>query len=218
MHFEILVKDVSGKAALEILLPQIVGEGNSYRIHSYRGIGRIPKGLKDPKDASKRVLLDNLPKALRGYGKSYAGVVGDPLAAVIVVCDLDDRDPGAFLKELDAILQSCDPAPVTRFCLAIEEGEAWFLGDMQAVIATFPRAKRDVLAAYVNDSICGTWELLADAVYPGGSKVLERLGRRAMGTEKFNWAQKIPVSMNVEVNRSPSFCAFRDTVRALAGE
>lgn len=52
MHFEILVEDVSGKAALEILLPQIVGEGNSYRIHSYRGIGHIPKGLKDPKDAS----------------------------------------------------------------------------------------------------------------------------------------------------------------------
>jgi len=52
MHFEILVEDVSGKAALEILMPQIVGEGNSYRIHSYRGIGHIPKGLKDPKDAS----------------------------------------------------------------------------------------------------------------------------------------------------------------------
>lgn len=218
MHFEILVEDVSGKVALEILLPRIVGEGTTYRIHSYRGVGHIPRGLKDPKDASKRILLDNLPKLLRGFGKTFAGVVGGPPSSVIVVCDLDDRDRNAFLRELNDVLLSCTSAPETRFCLAIEEGEAWLLGDIPAVISAFPRAKRDVLSAYINDSICGTWERLADAVFPGGRNALERLGGKAVGIEKSNWAQRIPVEMQVDENRSPSFCAFRDTVRTLAGE
>lgn len=218
MHFEILVEDVSGKAALEMLLPKIVDEGVTYRIFSYRGIGAIPKNLKDPKDASKRVLLNNLPKALRGYGKAFGVTAGGPHVAVIVVCDLDDRDRNEFLQELDDLLKSCVPAPLTRFCLAIEEGEAWLLGDIEAVITAYPRAKRDVLNAYVNDSICGTWERLADAVFPGGSKALGRLGGKAVGAEKSNWAQRIPVSMIVDVNQSPSFCAFRDILRTLAGE
>ncbi|MDO9141925.1 MAG: hypothetical protein Q7U38_16515 [Methylobacter sp.] len=31
--------------------------------------------------------------------------------------------------------------------------------------------KEVVLNAYISDSICGTWELLADAVYKGGFQV-----------------------------------------------
>jgi len=37
---------------------------------------------------------------------------------------------------------------------------------------SYPRAKRDVLDRYVQDRVCGTWELLADAVYPGGSTAI----------------------------------------------
>ena len=47
------MEDVSGKRALEVLIPKIIGAGQSFRIHAYKGIGRIPKG--------KRILLNNLP-------------------------------------------------------------------------------------------------------------------------------------------------------------
>ena len=45
MHFEILVEDLSGKKALDILVPKIIGDDHSFRVHPYKGIGRIPKNL-----------------------------------------------------------------------------------------------------------------------------------------------------------------------------
>ena len=58
-------------------------------------------------------------------------------------------------------LIACDPQPETRFCIAIEEGEAWLLGDYQAVEAAYPSVDWNVLRGYRNDEICGTWERLA---------------------------------------------------------
>lgn len=46
MHLEVLVEDRSGSIALETILEKILGENHSehsWRIHHYRGIGRIPR-------------------------------------------------------------------------------------------------------------------------------------------------------------------------------
>ena len=43
MHFEVLVEDQSGKHALDILIPKIIGSEHSFKVHAYRGIGHIPK-------------------------------------------------------------------------------------------------------------------------------------------------------------------------------
>lgn len=181
MHFEILVEDRSGKDALDILIPKIIGSAHTFIIHSYKGIGGIPKNMRNADDASKRMLLNILPKLLKGYGKTFAGY-RNYRAAVILVCDLDDKCLKIFRKELFTVLNRCHPTPETRFCIAIEEGEAWFLGDLDAVKAAYPKAKDAVLNSYENDSICGTWEKLADAVYKGGASALcgQRLasGRR----------------------------------------
>jgi hypothetical protein len=215
MHIEILVEDLSGKKALDILVPKIVGDKDTFRVHAYKGIGRIPSNMKDARDPSKRILLANLPKLLKGYGRTFHGYQPDYRAAVIVVCDLDDRNRTAFLGELNAILNACHPRPETYFCLAIEEGEAWFLGDLRAVRAAYPVADDNVLNSYVNDSICGTWEVLADAVYPGGAKALSRKGWQAVGAEKTRWAEEITPLMDVENNASPSFNLFREKARSL---
>ena len=215
MHLEILVEDASGRRALEHLLPGIVGPGHTFSIHAYKGIGRIPPNMKDARDASKRILLDNLPKLLKGFGRTFDGYGTDYDAAVVLVCDLDDNHLDRFLKELNDVLNSCHPRPLTRFCLAIEEGEAWLLGDVPAVIGAYPHADREVLNAYENDSICGTWERLADAVYPGGAAVLRKKGYQAIGAEKMRWAQEIAPRIDIANNQSPSFGFFRDEVRAL---
>ena len=91
MHFEILVEDASGKIALESILEKILGPNGqdyTYRIIPYKGIGRIPRDLRGTIDPQKRILLDRLPKLLRGYGKSLQY---SP-AAVVAVVDLDDKD------------------------------------------------------------------------------------------------------------------------------
>lgn len=215
MHLEILVEDLSGKRALDLLIPGLINTDDTFRVHSYKGIGHIPKNMRDAEDASRRILLENLPKLLKGYGRTFAGYSSATPAAVVLVCDLDDKPRKEFLRDLEGILNACHPAPTTRFCLAIEEGEAWFLGDLPAVKSAYPSAKDEVLAAYVNDSICGTWETLADAVYPGGENVLSAKGGQAVGAEKSRWAENITPRMDIEENNSPSFVFFRDTVRDL---
>ena len=201
MHFEILVEDQSGKKALHILTRKIVGDQHTFNIYPYRGIGHIPKDLTNPTNANTNLLLNQLPMQLRAYGKSYAN---DPTKVVVVVCDLDNNCLKTFRQELFAVLSACPSKPETRFCIAIEEGEAWLLGDVPAI-----------KKAYQNDSICGTRELLADALFTRGASRLKKRGWQAAGREKFVWAQKITPYMNVDKNASPSFCYFRDKIREL---
>ncbi len=217
MRFEILVEDRSGKKALDILVPKIVGDAHTFVVHPYKGIGRIPRDMKDTKAAEKRILLDNLPKLLKGYGRTFGGHANRYGAVVILVCDLDDKCLKAFRQNLFEILNACSPKPETRFCIAIEEGEAWFLGDLNAVKLSYPKAKNNVLISYVNDSICGTWETLADAIYPGGSHALSAKGWQAVGIEKSKWAETIAPKMVITGNNSPSFCYLRGKLQELAG-
>lgn len=193
-------------------MPKIIGKPHSFRVIAYRGIGHLPKDLRSVPDRGKHHLLNQLPVMLRAYGRTCQQNV----AAVIVVCDLDDRCLKVFRQELISVLAACNPRPETRFCIAIEEGEAWLLGDVRAVTAAYPNADSSVLRRYRNDAICGTWELLADAVYRGGSAALKRSGWQAVGKEKSEWAERIASYMDVDHNSSPSFQYFREAVRTLA--
>ncbi|MBS0364051.1 MAG: hypothetical protein JSR98_21975 [Proteobacteria bacterium] len=207
MHAEILIEDSSGAALLEFLLPKIFGEfsdPHTWRIHAYRGIGRIPKNLSGQADPSKRILLDQLPRILRGYGKSPG------IDVVIVVADTDTRSCADFLSELQTVADACNPKPNVLFRLAIEEIEAWYFGDRAAVISAYPKAKIDALNRYAQDSVCGTWEMLADALYPGGSDAIRRAGWPLPGQVKHEWAEKIGPQMDPARNISPSFVKFRE--------
>jgi hypothetical protein len=215
MHIEILVEDASGAKLLEAVLPKLLGEqggSHSWRVHPYKGIGRIPTKLYAGGDPAKRILLDQLPRLLRGYGKTPG------IDAVVVVLDSDRRTCVDFLSELKALLAGCDPAPNTMFRLAIEEVEAWYLGDRQALQAAYPRAKADVLNRYVQDNVCDTWELLADAVHAGGSAAIKKAGWPLPGQIKCEWAGKIGPLLEPDRNTSPSFGKLRDGLRRLAAE
>lgn len=215
MHFEVLVEDISGKKLLDIIIPKIIGDEHTFKVVHYKGVGRIPKNLSGKSDPAKRILLTELPKLLKAYGKTYNSYPDNYHASVIFVCDLDEKNLKEFHEQLLAILNSCDPKPETRFCFAIEEGEAWILGDIPAIKKAYPNAKNSILDTYENDSICGTWEKLADAVYPGGSHKLKPLGYHISGIEKSTWAEKITPHMDVKNNKSPSFCYFRDQILSL---
>ncbi|HEY1213814.1 MAG TPA: hypothetical protein VGE93_09320 [Bryobacteraceae bacterium] len=218
MHFEILVEDRSGKLALDTLLPKILREGDTHTVHAYRGIGRIPGGLQTTQDPNKRILLEQLPRLLRGYGKAFAGYGAGYKAAVIVVCDLDSRCRRDFRTELISLLQDCDPPPLAKFCIAEEEGEAWFLGDPNAIERAYPRVRKAILDGYVQDSICGTWEVMADALYPGGAATLASEPYSVIGKVKGEWAETITPHMDVEANRSPSFQYLRNNIRKISDE
>jgi hypothetical protein len=213
MHLEILVEDSSGMVLLDTLLPRLLGQQGetlTWRLHAYKGIGRIPKGLSPNGNSSKRMLLDQLPKLLGGYGRTPG------VDAVVVVIDTDKNDCVTFLAELKKIAESSAPSLNILFRLAVEEMEAWYFGDNKALLEAYPKAKREVLGKYVQDSVCGTWELLADAVRPGGSSAIKKEGWPLPGQVKHEWADKIGPLMEPDLNNSPSFCKFRDGLRQLA--
>ncbi|MEQ1824269.1 MAG: hypothetical protein ABL949_17315 [Fimbriimonadaceae bacterium] len=212
MHIEFLIEDISGEKLLHSLLPKLLGtqgDPHSWRVHGYKGIGRVPKGLGKAGDPSKRILLDQLPRLLRGYGQTFG------IDAVVIILDSDRRDCREFLAELQGIITDCDLIPRTMFRLAIEEMKAWYLGDRRALLKAYPRAKKDVLERYSQDSICGTWEMLADAIYPGGMAAIKKVGWPLPGQIKSEWAENIGPLLDVDQNASPSFSKLRDGLRRL---
>jgi hypothetical protein len=216
MHVEILVEDQSGKVILEKILPRLLGpkgQPHSWRTHAFFGVGSIPKDIRHHHDPRKYMLLNDLPRFLAGFGKAQRDV---PQAAVLVVVGSDTKDCKVFKSELVAILRACKPAPKTLIRIAMEEMEAWLMGDREAIRKAYPRAKDRVLEAYVQDSICGTWEALADAIYPGGARYLNEAGYPLIGITKCQWAEAIAPHMDLSRNVSSSFRVFCAGLSTLA--
>ncbi len=221
MHFEILVEGQGELTTLSTIMLKIIGdysEPHTWKIHKHRGIGSIPDDPRQMPDRRNNSLLHNLPSRLRAYGKSLT-----ENDIVVVLVDLDDRaDCRAFKNDLLELLQYTDPAPRVLFRIAIEELEAWFLGDRSAIREAYPTADFNRLRDYIQDSQCGTWEKLADVVYQGGYNSLSKLGSgkrsRLILEEKKKWAVNISRHLDVENNNSESFCAFRDGLRSFISE
>ncbi len=216
MQFEILVEGQTEVVSLSVLMEKILGEYGKphiWNIHKHRGIGKLPNHPEAKPNKKDPTLLHNLPSRLRGYG--------DDDVVVVVLVDLDDRpDCAAFKKELTDLLHFCPKKPKMLFRIAIEELEAWFLGDQQAIKQAYPDARQDVLDSYIQDSQCGTWEKLAEAVQPGGIAELRKHGRRSTQhlKQKQSWAKEISPRLDIENNLSPSFQCFRDGIRKMAAQ
>ena len=217
MHFEILVEGQADLTALSILMPNIVGEydhPHTWRIHKHRGVGIFPENLAAKPNKNDPTLLHNLPSKLRGYGEEKR----DDLVVVVLI-DLDDRkDCIAFKNDLMKLLGYCVHEPQVLFRIAVEELEAWFLGDRKALQQAYPKVDTRILDEYIQDSQCGTWEKLARAIYPGGLEKLKQDGPRSVKIlkQKRIWAKDICRYMDVHQNRSSSFRAFRDGLQRFA--
>ena len=214
MHLEILVEGQSELTALEPLLTKILGpykQPHTWRIHKHRGLGRLPDHPETKPNPRDTTLLHNLPSKLRAYSKSL-----QENEAVVVLLDLDSHpDCKEFKLSLTALLKDCHPEMKSLFRIAIEELEAWYLGDNAALAQTYPNANKGILVGYVQDSQCGTWEKLADVVCPGGHAALKKQGEIQCLRQKRIWARDIAPKMDIENNSSPSFQQFRDGLRNL---
>jgi hypothetical protein len=95
--------------------------------------------------------------------------------------------------------------------IAIEELEAWFLGDVEALRVAFPRVPASLSKrAEFRDP---------DAVRGGTAERLERLlqdhGYMPGGLQKNQLAREVAAHMNPDRNRSGSFRAFREGLRSV---
>jgi hypothetical protein len=88
--------------------------------------------------------------------------------------------------------------------IAIEELEAWFFGDIEALNAAYPRVPislRSRARYRAPDEITGgTWESL--------ERELQRVGYYRTGMPKIEVARSVSTHMDPNRNMSPSFKAF----------
>lgn len=207
MYFQFLIEDQSGGVLIEAIMQKVIGDNNNvtYDIKPFRGIGGFTQ-RNTVKETKTGKLLNDLATYLRGFNKSLSGIP----AAIIVIVDNDYRETIAFQSQLKQVALTNLITIDHIFCIAVEEIEAWLLGDEEAVLTAYPRAKQQVLNAYVQDSICGTWEVLSDAVYPGGLNKMRKECSSYIekGKQKAEWAKNIGIHMDLDANRSPSFNYF----------
>ncbi|HUV38709.1 MAG TPA: DUF4276 family protein, partial [Planctomycetota bacterium] len=163
----------------------------------------------------KRDLLAKLPNRLAGY----APWLPDDWRIVVLI-DEDRQACRELKKALERaarraklVTWSAKKSPLARVLnrLAVEELEAWFFGDVDALRSAFPRVPPTLARrATFRDP---------DAIRGGTCQALERvlkgLGYYPGGLLKTDAARRISEHVDPERNRSKSFRVFRDALRQI---
>lgn len=209
-HIEALVEDSSGGVILDGLLRSVLSERNTkwtYAIRRHRGIGKLPDDwdVDPPRFASG--LLHLLPAKMRVYNRVYKA---EDRNVIIVALDTDYRDPNTLFRDLANIRRKYAESLTVVIGIAVEELEAWLLGDREALLQAYPNINQNVLNRYEQDSVVGTWEVLARAILGSRASHLIKAGYPAVGTYKFKLAESVSPHLDAKRNISPSFQSFRN--------
>lgn len=205
MRIHVLVEGPSEKAFLELWLPRFLPQ-HAFKIIPHRGKGRIPGDPSQKPNPKRQGLLDQLPAKLRAYGRELRSDTD----RILVMVDLDRDDCLDLKNHMLKLLDYCSPPPTVIFRIAIEETEAFYLGDKSAIQRAFPRCKLSKMGSYVQDSICNTWELFREVIGDTGE-------------DKVEWAKQIGPHLTTQwkgyqANCSDSFRQFCKGILKLAGE
>ncbi|MFP4222031.1 MAG: DUF4276 family protein [Phormidium sp.] len=160
LHLEFLLEEPSLEEALSYILPKALRNKATFRTHAFRG---------------KPDLIRKLPGRLKGYSawlpENYK---------IIVLIDEDREDCQQLKQQLETIAQSAglttkssnppDKAYQVINRIVIEELEAWFFGDVDAICQAYPKVSPNLAnqARYRDpDEIQGgTWEALERVLIP----------------------------------------------------
>ncbi len=191
------------EAFLAVLLPRILDPAVPWKIIDY---------------GSKHQLLQRLPRRLLGYS-NYAAA-SRPKALVLV--DRDEDDCLDLKRRLEEACRAAGLATrsrpdgaglfdvVTR--IVIEELEAWYFGDGEAVQALWPGTRRSLEKAAFRDP-----DAIRGGTHEAFLRVLQSVGylKGASRLPKIETARLLSERLNVERNRSSSFQHFRAGLLAL---
>lgn len=195
----VFVEEYSMEAALEQLLPRMLGD-IEFQIIRFQ---------------CKSDLLKQAPARLRAYATWLPASW-----RILILVDRDNDDCITLKSTLESMATSARLLTKTaagqgqRFQvvnrIVIEELEAWFFGDWDAVRSAFPRVSTTTpkKASFRDpDAIDGgTWEAL--------ERELKRAGYHGTGIRKLELARSVATHMEPARNRSRSFQAFSNCIQA----
>jgi len=193
-HLEFLLEEPSMKAFLQGLLPRVLPQGCAFEFREFQG---------------KQDLLRKLENRLRGYGHLPAE------CRLVVVVDRDNDDCHALKTRLERATANAGLLTRSRSRsgswqvvnrIAIEELEAWYFGDWNAVGQAYPRVAPNVSKqARYRDP---------DAIRGGAWEAFERIlkSRGYTGLGKIGAARAIAPNIDPVRNRSRSFKVFHDAL------
>ncbi|CAN5346503.1 DUF4276 family protein [soil metagenome] len=200
MHIEFLVEETSAEIVLTEIVPKILGNKVTFKVHDFRG---------------KTNLLKKLPDRMKGY---YNLLKSQEDWRIVVLIDEDRQDCKELKQKLEDIAIGeglSTPSTKKNFQvlnrLVVEEIEAWFFGDVEAMRVKYPKVSQNLTrrASYRNpDEIKGgTWEAL--------DRVLSSVGYYTKGfMPKTEVARNIAPFLNPELNASKSFQVFREGLKS----
>jgi len=194
LHLEFLVEEASLESALTQLLPKILPSTVSSKIHAFRG---------------KTDFLAKVPNRLKGY---QVGLPPD--GKIVVLIDEDREDCLKLKKQLEDMARSAglitksscqeDQSFQVLNRIVVEELEAWFFGDVQAIRQAYPKVSPHLAKQKQYRD--------PDAIKGGTSEALERVLKKAGyhlgGLEKYKASSEISQYMNPKSNHSKSFKVF----------
>ncbi len=196
VYLEFFVEEPSMEMVLNHLVPRIL-DGKDYEM-----VVRTFNGKMD--------LLNKLPNYLKPYPKFI-----QHNHYLFILIDRDSQDCIELKHHLEVIVK--DAKLVTRTAnpqhyrvvnrIVIEELEAWYFGDVDAIKKAYPRYNPPNPAKYRNpDQITGG---TCDAL---GRELVYYYPKRL---PKIHVAENIAPHMNPHINQSKSFQVFRDALLAL---
>jgi hypothetical protein len=196
-HLELLVEEPSMERFLRALLPRLLPQDRTFEVYSFQG---------------KSDLIGKLSARLRGY----ASWLPDDWRIVVIV-DRDDDDCVLLKQQLDAIALAAGLRTRTRAGtaswqlvnrIAVEELEAWYFGDWDAVREAYPRVAATIpLRQGFRDSDAiagGTWEAF--------ERVMQQHGYFRGGLGKLEAARTIGGLADPARSTSKSFRTFCDVL------
>lgn len=196
-HVEVLVEEPSMEAFLRELLPRVLPAGRTFAVYPFQG---------------KSDLLGKLPDRLHGYAR----FLPDDWRIVVVV-DRDDDDCHELKQRMEAMTKQAGLRSRSRGGgaswqvvnrIAIEELEAWYFGDWQAVCDAYPRVSssvRNQRAYRHSDAVAGgTWEAF--------ERVMKRHGYFRQGLRKIEAARAVGKCVDAARSDSASFLCFHQAV------
>lgn len=197
LHFELLVEEPSMEAFLNRLLPRLLPQSRSFQVYPFQG---------------KQDLLGKLQNRLRGYAawlpENYR---------IVVVVDRDEEDCHRLKERLEAIcadagLRSRTATGDDRWQvvnrIAIEELEAWYFGDWEAVREVYSR----VPATTPNRQGFRDPDAIAGGTWEAFERILQRHRYFETGLRKVEAARALGQVIDPERSSSHSFSLFCETL------